>query len=377
MDFNEYKSGEYNIVDNVRCLVPSKINVEWEWTDTTINLLLSKASYHLGVLNTMTKFLPDSMLFYSSAIYREAVKSNEIEGTMTELEDVMGSVDDFDDPKNEAVMNYVHAAHLAFKDIDKKNGLNEKLLLETHAKIIGKKKGQKSKYKGFQNWIGGASKYDARFIPAPVKEVKNLMSDLFDFLNNESTNVPDLIKIAIAHYQFETIHPFDDGNGRVGRLLIPMYLLNKKILDYPLYVSTFLADTRSLYYNNLDLVRTNNDLKHWVKFFLVAIKESAKNTINIIEKVHDLMKECMREVEELYGGKANNAHDLVRLIFARPRLKSKMVVEELDVTAATANSLLQNFVSAGILTERTGNKRNREYVFKKYMNLLTNDIKIE
>lgn len=376
MDFKEYKSGEYFIVDNVKCLVPSKINIDWTWQDTTINLLLSKASYHLGVLNSMTKFLPDSMLFYSSAIFREAVKSNEIEGTMTELEDVMGGVDDFNDPKTEAVMNYVQAAHLAFKDIGKKNGLNEKLLLETHAKIIGKKKGQKSKYKTVQNWIGGASKYDARFIPAPVKEVKSLMSDLFDFLNNESSEVPDLIKIAIAHYQFETIHPFDDGNGRVGRLLIPMYLLNKHILEYPLYVSTFLADQRSLYYNNLDLVRTNNDLNHWVKFFLVAIKESAKSTISIIEKVHDLMKESMDKIDELYESKANNAHELLRLIFARPRLKSKMVVEELKVTPATANSLLSNFVKVGILVEKTGNQRNREYIFKKYMNLLT-DIKTE
>lgn len=376
MNFNDYKSGEYIIVDNAKCLVPSKINLEWEWQDTTINLLLSKASYHLGVLNAMTKFLPDSMLFYSSAIYREAVKSNEIEGTMTELEDVMGVDDDFDNPKTEAVMNYVHAAHLAFKDIDKKKVLNEKLILETHAKIVGKKDGQKSKYKSVQNWIGGSSKYDARFIPAPVKEVKNLMSDLLDFLNSESSDVPDLIKIAIAHYQFETIHPFDDGNGRMGRLLIPMYLLNKQILDYPLYVSTFLADKRSLYYNNLDLVRTNNDLEHWVKFFLVAIKESAKSTIDIIEKVHSLMTESMEKVNELYGGKANNAHELVRLIFARPRLKSKMVVEELDVTPATANSLLSNFVNAGILVEKTGNQRNREYIFKKYMNILT-DIKIE
>lgn len=376
MDFNEYKSGEYCIVDNAKCLVPSKIDIEWEWQDTTINLLLSKASYHLGVLNTMTKFLPDSMLFYSSAIYREAVKSNEIEGTMTELEDVMGGVDDFDDPNTEAVMNYVQAAHLAFKEIGNKKGLTEKLLLETHSKIIGKKNGQKSKYKTVQNWIGGTSKYDARFIPAPVKEVKNLMTDLFEFLNNDSSDVPDLIKIAIAHYQFETIHPFDDGNGRVGRLLIPMYLLNKQILDYPLYVSTFLADKRSLYYNNLDLVRTNNDLTHWVKFFLVAVKESAKSTIGIIEKVHDLMEECRKKVDDLYGGKANNAHDLVRLIFARPRLKAKMIVEELKVTPATANSLLTNFVNIGILAERTGNLRNREYIFRKYMNLLT-DIKTE
>lgn len=376
MEFNQYKSGEYNIVDNAKCLVPSKINIDWTWQDTKINLLLSKASYHLGVLKAMTEFLPNARLFYSSAIYREAVKSNEIEGTMTELEDVMGVVDDIDNPKTEEVINYVQAAHLAFKDIDKKEGLTEKLLLETHAKIIGKKDGQKSKYKTVQNWIGGSSKYDARFIPAPVKEVKNLMSDLFSFLNDDSSDVPDLIKIAIAHYQFETIHPFDDGNGRVGRLLIPMYLLNKKILDYPLYVSTFLADKRRLYYDNLDLVRTNNDMNHWVKFFLVAIKESAKNTIDIIQKVHELMQECMEKVDEMYGGKANNALELTRLIFAHPRLKSKMVVEELNVTPATANSLLLNFVNAGILVERTGNQRNREYVFKKYMNLLT-DIKTE
>lgn len=375
MDFKNYKSGEYESVDKAKCLVPSTINMNWSWDDTQINLLLSKASYHLGVLNALLDYIPDVRRFISGAIYLEAVKSNEIEGTMTELEEVL-SFDDRNDPKKEDVLNSYRAANFAFNELHKEKGLNEKLLLETHSILLGLKKGTKSKYKTVQNWIGGASKYDARFIPAPVKEVKRLMKDLFEFLNDDSTDVPDLVKIAIAHYQFETIHPFDDGNGRIGRLLIPMYLMRKGILDYPLFVSTFLSDQRRVYYDNLDRVRTDNDLNHWVKFFLVALKESAKNTIDNINQVHNLMKECLVKIDEVYGGKANNALELVRLIFAHPVLKSKMVVEELKVSPATAISLLKNFVSMDILVEKTGNQRNREYIFKKYMNILT-DIKIE
>jgi Fic family protein len=376
MNFKEYKSGEYITVDNANCLVPSLINVHWTWEDTQVNLLLSKASYYLGVLNTMTEFLPNTRLFVSGSIFREAVKSNEIEGTMTELEDVMGGDNDLDDPKREEVLNYVKAAKKAFDELQDSKGLTEKLLLETHAKIIGKTGVKKSKYKSVQNWIGGATKYDARFIPSPVKEVKNLMTDLFSFLDDDVSDVPDLIKIAIAHYQFETIHPFDDGNGRVGRLLIPMYLMNKKILDYPLFVSRFLADQRRLYYDNLDRVRTDNDLNHWVKFFLVAIKESAKNTIDTIKKVHALMQECMDKVEGMYGGKSGNADELLRFIFTRPTIKSNTVVEALNVSPATANSIIKNFVKAEILIEKTGNQRNREFIFRKYLNILT-DIKNE
>ncbi len=375
MNFKNYISGELVNTDNVNCLVPSKINVEWSWEDTQINLLLSKASYHLGVLNALQDYIPDLRRFVSGAIYREAQMSNEIEGTRTELEKVL-SIEERYDPNSEDVLNSFKAATFAFEKIEKSKGFNENLLLETHAIIIGLGYEKRSKYKSVQNWIGGATKYDARFIPAPVKEVKPLMKDLIEFLNNENTNVPDLIKIAIAHYQFETIHPFNDGNGRLGRLLIPMYLLHKKILDYPLFVSTFLSGQRRIYYENLDRVRTDNDLNHWVKFFLVALKESAKSTIENIHKVHNLMMECVEIVDKVYKGKASNALELIRYVFTHPVLNSKMIVDDLKVSPATANSLLQNFVNYGILIEKTGNQRNREYVFKKYMNLLM-DIKTE
>lgn len=367
MDFNTYHSGEHVVVDKAKCLVPSLIDVDWSWNDTQINLLLSKASYYLGVLNTMHRYLPNTGFFITGTILREAIKSNEIEGTKTELESVLGS-DSIEDTSNEEVKNYVRAAHHVLDKVNDGEVLTEKMLLETHAIMMGT---ESSVYKAVQNWIGGSTKYDARFIPAPPEEVDRLMKDLFDFLNNEVSDVPDLVKVAIAHYQFETIHPFDDGNGRLGRLLVPMYLIQKKVLNYPLFVSTFLAEQRKNYYENLDMVRTANDMNHWVKFFLVAIKESAKSTIAIVEKVHDLMKRYHDIVDEMYGAKGGNAIELLKYIFYNPIVSAKEVVDDIDVSSATANSLLQNFEKADILEEVTGNKRNRVYAFKAYLDLIT------
>ena len=369
MDFSEYNSGKYEVVDKVKCLTPSTINVEWSWNDTQINYLLSKASYYLGVLNTIKDFLPSANFFVSGTIMQEAIKSNEIEGTRTELEEVLDS-DEHSNPKTDEVRNYMEAAHKAFVTLldGKSKGLTEELLLSTHAEMLGIKK---TKYKTVQNWIGGSSKYDARFTPAPPKEVKRLMKDLFDFLNNDTNDVPDLVKIAIAHYQLETIHPFDDGNGRIGRILIPMYLIHTKMIDFPLFVSSFLADERRNYYDNLDRVRTDNDLNHWVKFFLNAIKESAKKTIKTIEGVHRLMEHGADIIKETYGAKNANAFELLHLIFRLPKIRSKTVVKELGVSAATANSLLKNFEEAGILVEKTGNQRNKVYWFKGYIELIT------
>jgi Fic family protein len=302
MDFSKYKSGEKVSVDGVNCHVPSEINHDWSWDDGSINLLLSKAGYYLGELNAMMRYLPNAELFYSMSIHKEAIKSNEIEGTKTELEEILEGDED-EVIKFVDVLNYVEAAEFTFQRLGEEK-LTEDFLLKVHEIMIRQdKNGVKSrgKYKQVQNWIGGSTKHDARFVPAPPKKVKKAMEDLFDFLNNETYDVPDLIKIGIAHYQFETIHPFDDGNGRVGRLLIPMYLLDKKILKYPLFISHFFAEQRRDYYDNLDRVRSSNDLTHWIKFFLVAIKSSAKRTINIINELDNYKKECESIVKEIYG----------------------------------------------------------------------------
>jgi len=368
MDFDEYKAGEYAMTDGAKCLVPSHINHVWTWKDPQLNLLLSKAGYYLGVLNTMYKYLPNADLFTHGSIFKEAVKSNEIEGTKTELEEVLGA-ENVNDPAFVQILNYADAAPTAF-DLLKTERLSESLLLKVHAGIMGFKE-KKSKYKTSQNWIGGSTKYDARFNPAPPHEVDTAMQDLIAFLLNDDLDVPDLVKIAIAHYQLETIHPFDDGNGRIGRLLIPMYLIDKGILSHPLFVSRFFSDQRRDYYDNLDRVRTKNDMNHWVKFFLVAIKTSAQNTIDVINKVNALKVECEKKVKEIYGGKTVKAFKFLHLLFKNPVVNSKRIHAEMKISTATASSLMVNFENAGILNKMTGNKRNRTFIFRDYMNILT------
>lgn len=370
MNFSEFKAGKYERKDDIECFIPSKINENWTWDDGHINLLLSKAGYYLGQLNAMTRYLPNAKLFYSMAMFKEAVESNEIEGTKSELKEVIVNKE-----KNEGlfsdVMNYVEAAELATK-LESGGGLSEKLLCEIHGVIVGKNDLERktpSTYKEKQNWIGGSTKYDARFIPAPPDEVVNAMKDLFEFLNG-SNDVPDLVKIGIGHYQFETIHPFNDGNGRLGRLLIPMYLIDKKILSYPLFISHFFSEQRRDYYDNLDRVRSKDEITHWIKFFLLAIKSSAKKAIQLITDVNELQKTCEADVKKVYGAKSTNAEELLKLIFREPIINSKQIVKELGITSATTNSILANFVELGILDEMTGQKRNRQFIFNKYFKVL-------
>lgn len=370
MDFSEFKAGEFEQIGGIKCFVPSKINHEWTWNDSHINLLLSKAGYYLGELNAMTRYLPNARLFSSMSMFKEAVESNAIEGTKSELKEVLENREKKEGQFND-VTNYVEAAELAVSKLETEK-LSEHLLCDIHNVIVGKSEEERkipSKYKETQNWIGGSTKYDARFIPAPPGEVSGAMKDLFEFLGDQS-DVPDLIKIGIGHYQFETIHPFDDGNGRLGRLLIPMYLLDKKILSYPLFVSHFFSEQRRDYYDNLDRVRDKNEIAHWIKFFLLAIKSSAKRTIDLILKVNELQKVSESTVKKIYGVKSGNADELLKLIFRKPIITSKQITEELGITSATTNSLLKNFTQLKILEETTGHKRNRQFIFNKYFKVL-------
>lgn len=228
-------------------------------------------------------------------------------------------------------------------------------------------------YRTSQNWIGGNSLSDAVFIPPYHFHVNELMSDLEKFLHNDAIKVPDLIKIAIAHYQFETIHPFLDGNGRIGRLLITLFLVDKKILSKPLlYLSTFFEKNKGLYYDNLTFVRTKNDMKQWVKYFLVGIEETAKNAVQTLSAVIELKSRLENEISKKFGRKANNAQILLQHLFERPVVNVNQVRELTKTTFKTANDLVAEFIEVGILKEMTKQSRNRVFLFKEYLNLFEN-----
>ena len=238
-------------------------------------------------------------------------------------------------------------------------------------------KGVRGKYKNpgefrrSQNWIGGASISDATFVPPHQDDLPDLMTDLEKFIHCNNL-IPELVKIALIHYQFETIHPFLDGNGRIGRLLIPLYLTNKGVIQRPiLYMSAFFEKNRRVYYDKLSNVRINNDIVGWVKFFLVGVIETAKNSINTFNKILDL-KEAVSEKLQKLGKRSASATTIVKYLYGSPLIKIKKIMEILNVSHGTAYSLVKELCEIGILVKlpRTATK-DRYYVFKDYLNIFS------
>ncbi len=220
-----------------------------------------------------------------------------------------------------------------------------------------------------QNWIGGATLADAVFIPPIHSSIGDLMSDLEKFTNNEELYFPDLLKIGIIHYQFETIHPFLDGNGRVGRLLITLYLVDKELLKKPvLYLSDFFEQNKTLYFDSLMRARTRSDFKQWLNFFLVGIIETAKNGVQTFDELLKLKQRVEMNIQTL-GTRANNAQKILHYLLRRPIIQVNKIVEITGVSPRTAYNLIADLDGLNILEEITGGKRGKVYVFKQYLNL--------
>jgi Fic family protein len=227
-------------------------------------------------------------------------------------------------------------------------------------------------YRKSQNWIGGSSIKDAVFIPPPHEEVDSLTSDLEKFLHNDAIDVPNLIRIAIGHYQFETIHPFLDGNGRIGRLLITLYLVSKGLLVKPtLYLSEYFEKHRSMYYDRLMLARTQNDLAQWIMFFLVAVTETCNKGIATFEKIQELREDVEGKRIVQLGKRLPRAKELVMNLYRNPSVRAADVCTILKVTPKTANELIQDLVDLKVLIEVTGSKRNRVFSFAEYVSLFS------
>jgi Fic family protein len=307
-------------------------------------------------------------------VIKEATKSSRIEGTKTEIEEAARkektiSLEKKDDWRE--VQNYIRAMNTAINTLQKLP-LSSRLLRDAHRILMLGVRGQHKMpgiFRRSQNWISGTSLKDAVYIPPHHNDVPDLISDLEQFLHNKTINVPHLIRIAIAHYQFETIHPFLDGNGRIGRLLITLYLVSNKILDQPLlYLSSFFEKNRVLYYDNLNRVRTHNELAQWIKFFLVGINDTAQSAVRTLEEILNLSNTINHKILTL-GRRLPIAKKLLQYLFSFPTITSGEIVEELEITKPTANTLIDEFIKLNILVEKTGFKRNRIYMFETYLNL--------
>lgn len=353
---------------------PYPINKQWELQDMELLDLLSKADRHLGRLDMYSEHIPDIDLFISMHVVKEATQSSRIEGTQTNIEEALLEKQNVNPEKKddwEEVQNYIAAMNQAIEMLEN-IPFSSRLIKETHKVLLQGVRGDHKMpgvFRTSQNWIGGASISDAVFVPPIHSSIAELMSDLEHFAHNESIYFPDLLKIALIHYQFETIHPFLDGNGRVGRLLITLYLVDKEILKRPiLYLSDFFERNKTLYYDNLTRVRTHNALKQWFKFFLVGLIETAKNGVSTFDAILKLKKETELKLQSL-GSKANNAQKVINYLFKRPMIEVTQIMEVADVSKRTAYNLLADLENLEILKEITGGKRDKLYVFDDYLNL--------
>lgn len=369
-----YVAGEYKQHQGYRTFTPSFINDHFVWENQQINVLLEQAGRLLGELNAFAELLPDVEFFIKMKVVKEARDSNLIEGTKTIIDDVLLPQEEIDPEKRDdwnEVQNYIKAMNFAIAKLPTLP-LCIRLLKEAHRILMS---GVRGKHKApgeirrSQNWIGGSSLSNAYFVPPSPEEVPDLLSDLEKYWHNQSLQIPMLIKIAITHYQFETIHPFLDGNGRCGRLLIVLQLLDAQILQKPvLYMSTFFERHRASYYDSFSIVRTSNDLEQWITFFLNGIVDTAQHGIKVFRNIILIRQEYEEQILAL-GSRAKNAHKLLRSMFAQPIINANTAAEELGIVFSSANILLRSLVELGILKEVTGFSRNRLFVLEKYLNL--------
>ncbi|MDO3384772.1 Fic family protein [Gilvimarinus sp. SDUM040013] len=372
--FEEFKSGQRVQQYQYKSFDPTRVNREWLWEDPLINTLLEKASRTLAELDAFTLIVPDVDLFIQMHITKEANKSSRIEGTQTQMDEAVLEAEQLAPEKRDdwaEVRNYVQAINEAVVDLETLP-LSNRLLKRTHEILMQGVRGENKtpgEFRISQNWIGGSGLNDAAFVPPHQSVVPELMGDLELFWHNEHIYVPELIRIALSHYQFETIHPFLDGNGRIGRLLITLYLVNKGLLRKPsLYLSDFFERNRGSYYDALTRVRESHDLLHWVKFFLQAVIETANNGKQTFESILSLRQE-MDTLLFGYGKRAENAQTLLKHLYSRPAIMANDAATMLGVSHQTASSLLKRLVADGVLVEVTGYQRNRVFFFDRYLRL--------
>lgn len=338
---------------------------------------LVEANRYLVQLDTASRFMDKSNLFVSMYVRKEALMTSQIEGTQCILDDILDpEIDQNINNDVSEVINYVKAAQYAMERLNTLPLCN-RLLKETHAILMEGARGQDKspgEFRRSQNWIGPANSTlnEARFVPPNVNDMTEAMSSLEKYIN-ENNQYDPLIQAALVHYQFETIHPFLDGNGRIGRLLILLYLIEQKRLSKPiLYVSYFLKKNQIEYYDRMSEVRTSGNYEQWVKFFLEAVKAAAKDAIETIERLSSLHSKNIALLP-----KSNRKKDNYRLIFdylqQHPIIDIGKTAVSLHVTYNTVSSVVSRLVKLGILRESTNASRNKVFTYTEYLDILRKD----
>lgn len=369
-----FKSGVYINQGTYKSFLPNHINRKWEINDMDIIFLLSKADRMLGRLDMFSNHIPNIDLFIAMHIIKEATQSTKIEGTQTNMDEAIMEKEDVPLDKRDdwaEVQNYIEAINTAIEDLNTLP-LSSRLIKKTHKILMQGVRGehkQPGEFRTSQNWIGGYSISDAIFVPPAHHEIADLMSDIEKFIHTPTYPLPELIRIALIHYQFETIHPFNDGNGRVGRLLITLYLVSIGLLKKPvLYLSDYLENNRSLYYSAITKVRTDNDVKAWITFFLKGVIETAERSVETFNQILAIDKEYKNTIQKM-GSRSAKALKLIEAMYVSPSTNAQKVAEITGTTQQTAYALIAEMESLGILAETTGGRRGKRYILKAYFDI--------
>jgi Fic family protein len=374
MKLEDFKAGSYRQQSQYQSFTPTSVNHVWYWQDPQINTLLESATRNLSELNAFSLLVPDVDLYIQMHIVKEANTSSRIEGTRTQMDEAIMDQEQIDPERRDdwqEVQNYIQAMNEALDELSRLP-LSNRLLKKTHGILLQDVRGENKmpgEFRRSQNWIGGSNLKDAVYIPPGHDELLELMADLEKFWHNDQIEVPHLIRIAISHYQFETIHPFLDGNGRIGRLLITLYLVSNGFLSKPsLYLSDFFERHRVAYYDSLTSVRISDNLIQWIKFFLTAIIKTAEKGQQTFRDILNIRDKMAGKIVSL-GRKAENARKLIMHLYRKPVLSGAAAPQLLGVTPRAANALINDLERLNVLKEITGFKRNRIYVFEEYLRL--------
>lgn len=347
--------------------------------DGEFQRLLSRADRALGRLDGSIQTLPNPDLFVFMYVRKEAVLSSQIEGTQSSLQDLLAAEANIltpDQPRDVAeVVNYVHAMHHGLKRLSDLPLCN-RLILEIHERLLAGVRGGRltpGELRRSQNWIGpqGAALQDALFVPPPPAEVAPALGAWERFLH-DSVDLPALVRIGLAHAQFETIHPFLDGNGRIGRLLITFFLCEQEILQRPaLYLSHYFKQHREEYYHRLQAVRDRGNWEGWLEFFVSAVLSVSIEAAETARRILVLREDHRQRITEGLGRAAANGHRILERLFERPVFNVAEIERYLSITYAGANSLVSRLTELGILQEITGQKRHRVFRYGPYLDLFS------
>ena len=364
------------IQSDYECFIPHNLKEIEVNIDEEMSRLINKAYLILGRLDGMAIVLPDIDLFVSMYVQKEAVISSQIEGTQASLVDVLQK--DRNNEKirdTEEIVNYIKATNFAFKRL-RDLPLCMRLIKETHAVLLSNVRGKEKmpgEFRKSQNWMGhaGSTLKNASFSPPSPEEMDYCLSDLEKYIHEES-GVSNLIKIALIHYQFETIHPFLDGNGRIGRLRIILFLREQGLVEYPvLYLSYFFKKHRGKYYELLNNIRIKGEFEEWIKFFIEGICNVSEDAINSIQTIVKLKNEDMEKIRSFSRGNISNLLTVYDYLLKHPFVEAEDIKNLINVSKPTVNKIFENLMELEILELVEEKKRYRQYVYKKYVDILS------